>query len=119
VVVKDKTFEEAEKQKALIRAFQDKVTKTAAEVGLEATKILTEQISDENMPVMEQDGRVRSKLMKHQMQALYFMTEREKNPYEVPVEEKYRIWREFKSVRGPVKYHNLVTGENSPRVGMT
>jgi hypothetical protein len=54
--------------------------------------------------------------MNHQKQALHFMTEREKNPYEVAVEEKYRIWREFKTAKGNVKYHNLVTGEN-PRFG--
>jgi hypothetical protein len=113
-VAKDRTFEDAEK--ALMRAYQDKVTKTAADVALEAARILTEQISEENMPMMEQDDRVGSTLMNHQKQALHFMTEREKNPYEVAVEDKYRIWREFKTAKGNVKYHNLVTGEN-PRFG--
>lgn len=109
-VSNDRTFEDAEK--ALMRAHEAKVTRTAADVSLEAARILTEQISDENMPMKEQDERVGSKLMDHQKQALHFMTEREKNPYETEVEERYRIWREYKTSKGSVKYHNIVTGEN-------
>jgi hypothetical protein len=79
-------------------------TENLSEDRLGSQLLDTFQTLDLEMPEMEQSSSVTTPLLKHQRQALYFMTQREKA---VQAEKKLDLWDIIQTDNGPM-YLNLV-----------
>lgn len=69
------------------------------------------------MPELDQPAGIITKLYPHQKQGLWFMSEREKNPFVETVHDKLNIWEaivtEYEDGTPRTKYYNRVTGKSA------
>lgn len=92
------------------------VNRTADEVATDVLNMFDSIIKTEDLPEMEADPRVTTKLLKHQKQGLHFMTEREKDP--LPNAENdddgFVLWRSKIKDNGTKIWYNVISGHESP-----
>lgn len=85
-------------------------TRTQEEIRSEVMSVFDSLPKSESLEQMEPDPRITTELLKHQKQALYFMTEREKDIIQDAGDKVTRsTWQRRKDPRGVDFYYNLVT----------
>jgi len=94
------------------------ITRTNEEVRKDVLRIFDTLKESDELPGMEPCSLVKTKLLPHQKQALWFMTEREKgkskvelhNRNEEEMEEPFSLWQENIRPSGEVRWYNVITG---------
>ncbi|KAL2256877.1 hypothetical protein VTK26DRAFT_991 [Humicola hyalothermophila] len=89
------------------------VVRTVEEIRSEVMGVFDSLPKSEELPEMEPDGRIQTPLLKHQRQALYFMTSRESD--QLPDAGKAVVtstWQRKNDRSGGTIYYNVVTGQN-------
>ncbi|KAL1956904.1 hypothetical protein VTO42DRAFT_6651 [Malbranchea cinnamomea] len=89
-------------------------TRTAEEISSAVTKMFDQLQSAENLPEMERPDLVKTPLLPHQKQALWYMTEKEK-PRKLGPEEKDNnsLWRIKYHRNGQRFYQEIISGITS------
>ncbi|PGH18348.1 hypothetical protein AJ80_04526 [Polytolypa hystricis UAMH7299] len=86
-------------------------TRTVEDINSAVTKMFDQLKSAENLPEMEPPSSVRTALLKHQKQALWFMTEKEKPRRFGPNDEdNTSLWRTIYQPNGRKMYRDLISG---------
>ncbi|EAA32774.1 hypothetical protein GE21DRAFT_6684 [Neurospora crassa] len=87
--------------------------RTVEEIRSEVMSVFDSLPKSESLEQMEPDPRITTELLKHQKQALYFMTEREKDLIQDYGDKLTRsTWQRRKDPRGVDFYYNVVTMQN-------
>ncbi|KAK2789973.1 hypothetical protein FQN52_005781 [Onygenales sp. PD_12] len=86
-------------------------TRTAEEINSAVTKMFDQLTSAENIPEMEPPSTIKTPLLQHQKQALWYMTEKEK-PRKIgnEKEENNSLWRIHYEPNGRKVYRDIVSG---------
>lgn len=84
-------------------------------VEKEALNMISSFSTSGDLHEMEQPAIIASQLLDHQKKALYFMTEREKNPFTTVVEDRFKIWKPEIQDGKPV-YYNKALDEAVPSI---
>lgn len=88
------------------------ITRTVEEIRQDVLGVFDTLQKSENVPEMEPDPRVLTPLLAHQKQALYFMTEKEKEqPAGNDADGSYSLWRLRVRNNGQRTYFNVITGK--------
>jgi SNF2 family DNA or RNA helicase len=86
------------------------VFRTVEEIRNDVINMFDSLTKTEDIAEKEQDPRITTKLLKHQRQALHFMTEREKeHGIQEDEDEKHSLWT-IRTRRGRKMYYNVITG---------
>lgn len=88
------------------------VVRSAEEIRSEVLGLFDSLPRSEELPEVEPDGRIQTELLKHQRQALYFMTSRESE--QLPDAGKAIVtstWQQKRDRFGAVVYYNVVTSQ--------
>lgn len=88
------------------------VVRSVEEIRADVLGVFDSLPKSEELPELEADARVVTGLLKHQRQALYFMTSRESE--QLPDAGKAIVtstWQQKKDRSGAVVYHNVVTNQ--------
>ncbi|CAK7266737.1 hypothetical protein SEPCBS119000_002183 [Sporothrix epigloea] len=85
-------------------------------VRSEVLSVFDSMANAEDLPEMEPDAKVKTTLLRHQKQALYFMVHREK-PLAAHADSKLgtSMWLKKTTPSGRVMYHNVVTGQTDSK----
>lgn len=87
--------------------------RSAEEIRSEVMSVFDSLPKSESLEQMEPDPRITTELLKHQKQALYFMTEREKDLIQDYGDKLTRsTWQRRRDPRGYEYYYNVVTMQN-------
>ncbi|KAH8705169.1 putative SNF2 family helicase/ATPase [Talaromyces proteolyticus] len=85
--------------------------RTAEEVNDAVMKMFDQLKSAENIPEMEASPLIRTPLLRHQKQALWFMVEKEKDRKYGPNEnDNNSLWRVFHTSNGTKKFREIISG---------
>ncbi|OAA56660.1 snf2 family helicase [Niveomyces insectorum RCEF 264] len=86
--------------------------RTMEEIRSEVLDVFNTMANAEDLPEMEPGPAVLTPMLRHQKQALYFMTNREK-PLAAQAESKLTasIWQKKVTPRGETVYYNVITGQ--------
>jgi SNF2 family DNA or RNA helicase len=85
--------------------------RTAEEVNDAVMKMFDQLKTTENIPEMEPSQLIRTPLLPHQKQALWFMLEKEKDrKYGRKEEENNSLWRVFYDFSGNKRYREIISG---------
>jgi len=85
--------------------------RTVEEIRSDVMNMFDSLIKSEDIPEKEQDSRIFTTLLSHQKQALYFMTQREKDTgIKDDKSEGYSLWRSKHLHNGQMIYYNVLTG---------
>ncbi|KAK2067592.1 hypothetical protein P8C59_001317 [Phyllachora maydis] len=89
------------------------VVRTAEEVRSEVVTVFDSLPKSENLPEEDPDPRITTELLKHQRQALYFMTTREKDkiPDDRQGTQTSSSWQRRRDQYGAEYYYNVVTDQ--------
>ena len=88
------------------------VARTIEEVRQEVMGVFDSLQKSENVPQMEADPRIKTPLLDHQKQALYFMTNKENERALGGSEENENpLWRTRVRKNGEKTYYNVITGK--------
>ncbi|KAK5651556.1 hypothetical protein OQA88_11921 [Cercophora sp. LCS_1] len=99
------------------------VALTVEEVRSEVMGVFDSLPNSEDLPEMDPSNIVVTPLLKHQRQALYFMTQREQDPgFDANDSTVRSSWRCKRTKNGAIVYHNVVTNQTqserpSPTLG--
>ncbi|KAI0020556.1 SNF2 family N-terminal domain-containing protein [Xylariomycetidae sp. FL0641] len=87
------------------------ITRTVEEIRTEVMGVFDSLTKSEDLPEMEPDARIKTKLLKHQKQGLHFMTKKEL-PRQLSFDGRTRdsFWQMRMTGTGQRFYHNVVTG---------
>ncbi|KAB8337248.1 hypothetical protein FH972_021550 [Carpinus fangiana] len=90
------------------------VTRTQEEIKRDVTRIFDSIKGVGEPPVMDQPGTIKTQLLPHQSQALYFMTHREMDDSDIAVEgetkDENSLWQEQIRDSGRRSWYNVITG---------
>ncbi|POS80573.1 SNF2 family domain-containing protein [Diaporthe helianthi] len=86
------------------------VARTEEEIRSDVLTVFDSLKETEDLPEQEPDDRILTPLLKHQKQALHFMTGREDTSNMVD-----ELWQERTDARGQLTYCNVITNEQSRR----
>lgn len=90
------------------------VMRTQEETRNDVLKIFDSLQETDNLPEMEQPLAVKTPMLKHQRQALYFMTEREKDKRnDLEAKDETSLWQK-EDRRGKASWYNVITGHSVP-----
>ncbi|CAK7201263.1 hypothetical protein SEUCBS139899_003966 [Sporothrix eucalyptigena] len=86
--------------------------RTMEEVRSEVLNVFDSMANSEDLPEMDPDPKVTTPMLRHQKQALYFMTHREK-PLAKQAESKLSasIWQKKTTLANQTVYYNVITGQ--------
>lgn len=87
------------------------VPRTVEEIRNDVMNMFDSLTKTEDLPEKEQDSRIKTQLLSHQKQALFFMTDRE-SEHEIQENraEKYALWTIRRKKDGRRVYYNVITG---------
>ncbi|KAL7919207.1 SNF2 family N-terminal domain-containing protein [Trichoderma austrokoningii] len=87
--------------------------RTVEEVRSEVMGVFDSLTRSGELPTMDAPASIKTPLLTHQRQGLYFMTAREK-PRELQQQEKSMVsfWRKKTNMNGHKVFHNVITGES-------
>ena len=84
--------------------------RTAEEVRADVNKVFDGLDQADDLPEMEADARIKTPLLKHQRQGLYFLTSRERErTYDKDEDKKMSLWRKGRS-DGQEYFYHVITG---------
>ncbi|KAL1864225.1 hypothetical protein Daus18300_007822 [Diaporthe australafricana] len=86
------------------------VARTEEEIRSDVLSVFDSLKETEDLPEQETDDRIVTPLLKHQKQALHFMTGREDTSDMVD-----ELWQKRTDARGQLTYYNVITNEQSRR----
>lgn len=86
------------------------VARTEEEIRSDVLSVFDSLKETEDLPEQEPDDRIVTPLLKHQKQALHFMTGREDTSNMVD-----ELWQKRTDARGQLTYYNVITNEQSRR----
>ena len=87
------------------------VYRTVEEARSEVLGMFDSLEQSENLPEMEPDARIRTELLGHQKQGLYFMTRKEQERvFSDKEEDNNSLWRLKLKPNGQRMYYNIITG---------
>ncbi|KAH8155345.1 uncharacterized protein LAJ45_00355 [Morchella importuna] len=90
------------------------LARTADEIRTDVNKIFDRLEESDSVPEMEADPRIKTPLLKHQKQGLYFMTNKEKEQtFSEDSKVNSSIWRIQPRLGGQKVYLNIITGVES------
>ena len=85
--------------------------RTAEEVRADVNKVFDGLDQADDLPEMEADARIKTPLLKHQRQGLYFLTSRERGrTYDKDEDQKMSLWRKGRS-DGQEYFYHVITGQ--------
>ncbi|CAK7221089.1 hypothetical protein SCUCBS95973_004377 [Sporothrix curviconia] len=86
--------------------------RTVEEVRSEVLNVFDSMANSEDLPEMDPDPKVTTPMLRHQKQALYFMTNREK-PMAAHTDSKLSasIWLKKTTLANRAMYYNVITGQ--------
>jgi SNF2 family DNA or RNA helicase len=85
--------------------------RTAEEVNDAVMKMFDQLRTTDNIPEMDASPVVRTPLLRHQKQALWFMTEKEKNrKYGFKEEDNNSLWRMVQASNGSTRFREIISG---------
>ncbi|CRG83929.1 DNA repair protein RAD5 [Talaromyces islandicus] len=85
--------------------------RTAEEVNDAVMKMFDQLRTADNIPEMDASPMIRTPLLRHQKQALWFMTEKEKNRKYGPNEEDNNsLWRMIRAPNGSTRFREIISG---------
>jgi SNF2 family DNA or RNA helicase len=91
------------------------VLRTAEEIRSEVMGLFDSLTRTEDLPELEPDARILTELLKHQKQALFFMTKREEGD-EASITDNTSIinssWQQKKGANGDDIFYNVITGQS-------
>ena len=85
--------------------------RTVEEIRNDVLSMFDTLEKSENLPEMEPDPRIRTPLLSHQKQGLYFMSKKEKPRVYGNKEDKNSLWRIQTRSNGQQVYVNVITGK--------
>ncbi|CAK7232086.1 hypothetical protein SBRCBS47491_008148 [Sporothrix bragantina] len=90
--------------------------RTMEEVRSEVLNVFDSMANSEDLPEMDPDPKVTTPMLRHQKQALYFMTNREK-PMAAHADSKLSasIWLKKTTLANRAMYYNVITGQAEPQ----
>lgn len=86
------------------------VARTEEEIRSDVLSVFDSLKETEDLPEQEPDDRIVTPLLKHQKQALHFMTGREDTSNMID-----ELWQKRTDARGQLTYYNVITNEQSRR----
>lgn len=90
------------------------VSRTAEEIRADVNNVFDGLEQSENLPEMDPDPRIKTPLLKHQKQGLYFMTNKEKErTFGEGDKGNSSLWRIRSRPSGQKYYYNVITGVES------
>lgn len=90
------------------------VSRTAEEIRADVNNVFDGLEQSDNLPEMDPDPRIKTPLLKHQKQGLYFMTNREKErTFSEEDKGNSSLWRLRLRPSGQKYYYNVITGVES------
>ncbi|KAI5305450.1 hypothetical protein KEM55_008989, partial [Ascosphaera atra] len=90
-------------------------TRTAEDINNEVNKMMDQLWSAQDIPEMNPPPSVKTNLLKHQKQALWFMTEKEKpRKFKDTDGEDNSIWRKVIRSNGRTGYRDVISGITTP-----
>jgi SNF2 family DNA or RNA helicase len=108
VVPEDEPQDEEEVEMWMPRAGNSNPMESEDAVEREALLMINSFTTSGEIGELEQPSIVVSPLLDHQKKALYFMTEREKNPFVNEVDERFLIWKPKMEDGNPVYYNKAL-----------
>ncbi|KAK4870884.1 hypothetical protein LT330_000121 [Penicillium expansum] len=82
-----------------------------AEEANDAVMKMFDQLANANIPTMEPSPHITTKMLHHQKQALWFMTEKEKpRKFGRKEEDNNSLWRMERAPNGKTQYREIITG---------
>lgn len=88
------------------------VTRTVEEVRSDVIGMFDSLQKSENLPEMSSDPRIKTELLSHQKQGLYFLTNKEKHRvFSDKEEDNNSLWRLKFRPNGSRAYYNVITGK--------
>ncbi|KAL9057536.1 MAG: hypothetical protein Q9162_002268 [Coniocarpon cinnabarinum] len=107
----------APRQKALVASTSrysgnTQVTRTQEEVRQDVFRMFDSIKQTEDLPQREQPKMIKTPLLSHQKQALYFMTEREKDKRN-EAEDESSLWHKQQDRRGRTSWYHVITGHET------
>jgi hypothetical protein len=91
------------------------VARTAEEIRSDFNTVFDGLDHAENLPEMEPSSGIKTPLLKHQKQGLYFLTSKEqKHTYDENEKQNMSLWRK-KNKHGQIFYYHVITGHKIPR----
>ena len=89
------------------------ILRTQEEVRQDVFRMFDQLKPTDELPQAEQPSAVRTPLLAHQKQALYFMTEREKDKRnDLDTEDESSLWQK-QEVRGRTSWYHVITGHET------